>query len=73
VRRQVRHLGSPAADYPGPGKGQVLLQVKQGDTVSDIGPRAEGQGSGGVGRRIQQRLARQDRYPGRLLPAEEEE
>jgi UPF0755 protein len=31
------HLGSPAADYSGPGKGQVLFQVKSGDTVSGIG------------------------------------
>jgi UPF0755 protein len=31
------HLGSPAADYPGPGTGQVLFQVKPGDTVSAIG------------------------------------
>jgi UPF0755 protein len=31
------HLGSPAADYSGPGKGQVLFQVKPGDTVSGIG------------------------------------
>jgi UPF0755 protein len=31
------HLGSPAADYPGPGHGQVLFQVKPGDTVSGIG------------------------------------
>jgi UPF0755 protein len=31
------HLGSPAADYPGPGKGQVLFEVKPGDTVSGIG------------------------------------
>jgi UPF0755 protein len=31
------HLGSPAADYPGPGKGQVLFRVKSGDTVNGIG------------------------------------
>jgi UPF0755 protein len=31
------HLGSPAADYPGPGHGQVMFQVKPGDTVSGIG------------------------------------
>jgi len=31
------HLSSPAADYPGPGHGQVLFQVKPGDTVGDIG------------------------------------
>jgi UPF0755 protein len=38
------HLGSPAADYPGPGKGQVLFQVKQGDTVSDIGRELKARG-----------------------------
>jgi UPF0755 protein len=31
------HFGSTAADYPGPGHGQVLFQVKTGDTVSGIG------------------------------------
>jgi UPF0755 protein len=31
------HLGSPAADYDGPGQGNVLFQVKPGDTVSGIG------------------------------------
>jgi UPF0755 protein len=31
------HFGSTAADYPGPGTGHVLFQVKPGDTVSGIG------------------------------------
>jgi UPF0755 protein len=31
------HLSSPAADYPGPGRGQVLFQVRPGDSVSAIG------------------------------------
>ena len=30
------HLSS-ADDYPGPGHGEVLFQVKSGDTVSEIG------------------------------------
>jgi UPF0755 protein len=38
------HLGSPAADYPGPGKGQVLFQVKAGDTVNGIGRELKAQG-----------------------------
>jgi UPF0755 protein len=37
------HLSS-AADYPGPGHGQVLFQVKSGDTVSEIGRELKGQG-----------------------------
>jgi UPF0755 protein len=31
------HFASTAADYPGPGTGHVLFQVKPGDTVSGIG------------------------------------
>ena len=38
------HLGSSAADYPGPGRGQVLFQVKDGDTVGDIGRALKAQG-----------------------------
>ncbi len=37
------HLSS-AADYPGPGHGQVLVQVKSGDTVSQIGRDLKAQG-----------------------------
>jgi len=37
------HLSS-AADYPGPGHGQVLFQVKSGDTVSDIGRELKAKG-----------------------------
>lgn len=37
------HL-SNAADYPGPGQGQVLFQVKQGDSTSTIGRNLENQG-----------------------------
>ena len=37
------HLSS-AEDYPGPGHGQVLFQVKSGDTVSEIGRELKGQG-----------------------------
>jgi UPF0755 protein len=38
------HLGSPAADYPGPGTGRVLFQVKPGDTVSAIGRELKAKG-----------------------------
>ncbi len=37
------HLSS-AEDYPGPGHGQVLFQVKSGDTVSEIGRELKAQG-----------------------------
>lgn len=29
-------FSSPAADYPGPGRGSVLVEVKEGDTSADI-------------------------------------
>jgi UPF0755 protein len=37
------HL-STAADYPGPGHGHVLFQVKSGDTVSEIGRELKAKG-----------------------------
>jgi len=37
------HLSS-AEDYPGPGHGQVLFQVKSGDTVTQIGRELKAQG-----------------------------
>ena len=37
------HLSS-AQDYPGPGHGQVLFQVKSGDTVTQIGRELKSQG-----------------------------
>ncbi len=37
------HLSS-AEDYPGPGHGQVLFQVKSGDTVTEIGRELKAQG-----------------------------
>jgi UPF0755 protein len=37
------HL-STAADYPGPGHGKVIFQVKQGDTVSQIGRELKAKG-----------------------------
>ncbi|MDQ1673547.1 MAG: hypothetical protein QOC98_2109, partial [Frankiaceae bacterium] len=38
------HLGSPAADYSGPGRGHVLFQVKPGDTVNAIGRELKAEG-----------------------------
>ncbi len=58
------HLSS-AEDYPGPGHGQVLFQVKSGDTVTEIGRELKAAGRRGVGAGVHGRLARQDRHPGR--------
>ena len=52
---------------PGAVRGQA------GDTVTEIGRELKAQGGRGLGRGVHGRLARQDRHPGRLLPAEEED
>ena len=66
------HL-SHSADYSGPGHGQVLFEVKQGESTSTIGRNLKADGRRGVGGRVHQRLEQQEHHPGRLLPAEEED
>ena len=67
--------GTP--DYPGPGTGEVVFEVRGGDTRDRHRPQPQGDGHRQVRRRLHRRGQRQprvERHPGRLLrdaPADE--
>ena len=64
------HLSS-AQDYPGPGHGQVLFQVKSGDTVTQIGRELKAKGVVASVDAFMDASDDKTGHPGRLLPAEE--